>query len=157
VEPKMVDKPAFTVVGMKIRTRNEHGEVPRLWYEFVPRFAEVKGVTNRNEAYGVLDNFDPETRELDYLAGLEVGSAGEIPEGMTSLKIPAQTYAVFTTTLPDLMDTLRKIHREWLPKSGFEHTEGPDLEVYGREFDPQDETSKIYIYIPVASPQTPGP
>ncbi len=152
MEPKMVHKPAFTVIGMKIRTRNEHGEVPRLWYEFVPRFAEVKNVTNRNEAFGVLDNFDPETREVDYLAGLEVGDVEEIPKGMTSLKIHAQKYAVFTTTLPGLMDTLRKIHTEWLPQSGFEHTAGPDLEVYDRDFDPQDETSKMYVYIPVTRP-----
>lgn len=150
MEPKIVHKPAFTLVGMKIRTSNEHGEVPKLWYQFVPRFAEVKNVTNRNEAFGVLDNFDPETRELDYLAGLEVGNAEEIPKGMTSLAIPAHKYAVFTTTIPGLMDTLRRIHTEWLPRSGFEHAEGPDLEVYDRDFDPQDEASKMYVYIPVA-------
>jgi AraC family transcriptional regulator len=139
---------------MKIRTRNEHGEVPRLWFEFIPRFGEVKNVINRNQAFGVLDNFDQATRELDYFAGLEVDSVEDVPDGMTSLQIPGQRYAVFTTTLPDLMDTLRSIHKEWLPQSGFEHARAPDMEVYGTDFDPQDETSNLAVWIPVVKPSS---
>jgi predicted transcriptional regulator YdeE len=36
-EPKIVSKPAFTIVGLKYRGKNEGNEIPALWQTFMAR------------------------------------------------------------------------------------------------------------------------
>ena len=36
MEPKLVHLPAFTVVGMKYRGKNEQNEIPQMWGRFIP-------------------------------------------------------------------------------------------------------------------------
>jgi hypothetical protein len=37
MQPKIVTKPAFTVVGLRIHTKPMTQEIPQLWDQFVPR------------------------------------------------------------------------------------------------------------------------
>jgi AraC family transcriptional regulator len=145
--PEIKNKPAFMVVGMKYRGRNENNEIPRLWSEFGPRMNEIKHIAG--PGYGVMDNYGEETGEFDYVAGFEVDSRADIPEGMVSIHIPGQTYAVFTSTLPTLRQTFQYVYEKWLPRSGHQRTDGPEFELYDKTFDPEDKDSEMYIYIPV--------
>ena len=147
MKPEMKSKPAFTVVGMKYRGKNENNEISQLWEAFGPRMSEITNVVG--QAYGVIDNHD-ETGEFDYIAGIKVGSAAAIPEGMVSFTVPEHLYAVFTCTLPTLFETFQRIYKEWLPQSGFKRDDGPEFELYDENFDPRNEDSKMYIYIPVS-------
>ena len=49
---------------------------------------------------GVMQNYDAQTGEFDYIACMQAHNASSVPQGMTALSIPKQTYAVFTTALP---------------------------------------------------------
>lgn len=147
MEPEIKSRPAFTVVGMKYRGKNEKNEVPQLWDKFVPRMKEIKHVVG--PAYGVMDNYDEKSGEFDYVAGLEVDSTADILEGMVSMDVPEQAYAVFTCTLPTLFEAFQYVYKKWLPQSGYKRAEGPEFELYDENFNPEDETSKMYIYIPV--------
>jgi len=149
MEPKIISRGAFRVVGMKYRGKNENNEIPQLWTKFMPKTSEIKHIANPNIAYGVMDNFDKESGDFDYIAGFEVDSITNIPAGMVSWDVPAQTYAVFTCTLPTLIKAFHHVYKTWLPQSGYQRADGPDFELYDENFDHKDENSKMFIYIPV--------
>jgi predicted transcriptional regulator YdeE len=62
--------------------------------------------------------------------------------------VPAQQYAIFACTLPTLGETHSRI-RTWLSQSSYQGTDGPEFELYGEEFDLNDESSEMHVYIPV--------
>jgi AraC family transcriptional regulator len=147
MEPQIVERPAFTVIGMKYRGRNEHNEIPGLWEQFVPRMGEVP--RSGAAAYGVMGNYDPATGEFDYVAGLEGDPSAAVPEGMVRWDVPAGTYAAFRCSLNTVRQTLDDIYHTWLPGSGHEHADAPEFEYYGADYDPEDRDSPMYVYIPI--------
>jgi AraC family transcriptional regulator len=149
MEPKIESRSAFRVVGMQYRGKNEQNEIPQLWGEFAARVVEVQNRVEANVTYGVVGNFAEDSGEFDYVAGLSVSTAADIPAGMVSWDVPAQTYAVFSCTLPTIGSTLEHIHGTWLPALGYRHADGPELELYDAKFDPKDPDSLMYIYIPI--------
>jgi AraC family transcriptional regulator len=149
MEPKIVAREAFTVVGMKYHGKNENNEIPQLWDKFGPRAEEIKHIVDPHVAYGVCGNFDDSSHEFDYVAGFEVDSTTEIPEGMVSWDVPAGKYAVFTCTLPTLGETYQHAYHTWLPQSGYQRAPGPEFELYDESFDPEDPSSKMDAYIPL--------
>lgn len=149
MEPKIIDRPAFKVVGMKYRGNNENEEIPQLWDEFWPRLQEIGHRSPEYVAYGIIDNFDEEMQVFDYVAGVEVDSLADVPEGMTGVEVPAQTYAAFECTLPTLMDTIRHVYEGWLPGSGYTRAPGPEFELYDERFDIAQGKLGMSIYIPI--------
>ncbi len=152
MEPKISNRPAFTVVGMKYRGKNENKEIPQLWQKFKPRMDEVKHKVNPHVCYGVMDNFDMKSGEFDYVAGFEVKSTADVPEDMVCWEVPEQTYAVFPCTLPNIVEAFRHVCKEWLPQSGYQRTDGPEFELYDENFQPDEGKLDMYIYIPIKKP-----
>jgi AraC family transcriptional regulator len=148
MEPEIVTRPAFSVMGMTVRARGGSDEMPALWDKLMGRFHEM---TERrgDDAYGVIDHFDEAEGTMDYTAGYEVAPEQMPPAGMDLLQIPAQTYAVFECTLPTLMDALDRAYSVWLPQSGYKRAAGPEFEFYGQDFSPQNPDSPMTIYIPI--------
>jgi AraC family transcriptional regulator len=149
MEPRIVSMPAFTVVGVKYHGRNENNEIKQMWDEFGPRMGEIAHVVNQDVCYGVCANMDEQTHEFDYVAGFAVESTADMPDGMTSMEVAEATYAAFATTLPAIGQTFEKAYHTWLPQSGYQSAGGPELEVYGEEFDPRDPASSFDILIPI--------
>ena len=59
------------------------------------------------------------------------------PDGYSKLSIPALTWAVFSTgecTEADgtekIQNIWKRVFPEWFPTSGYEHADGPELEMY---------------------------
>jgi AraC family transcriptional regulator len=150
VEVKIVSRPAFTVAGMLYRGDNSNNEIPQLWDQFGPKMGILPHRIDPQSCYGVCDNFDEEANVFDYVAACEVKAGEEMPEGMVTREIPAQTYAVFTATLPEIQASMGYIYSTWLPPSEYERGAGPEFELYGEEFSPVDPASKFYIYVPIA-------
>jgi AraC family transcriptional regulator len=155
MQAEIVSMPAFTVVGMKLRTNAQAGQIARLWGDFMPRSDEIKATPNMGAMYGVMCNYDPKSGEFDYLASMQTPDAKDLPEGMTALDIPEQTYAVFATTLPQEVETYQRLESNWLPQSGYRRTYGPEFELYGEQFNPSDPNSMLHLYIPVARVEQP--
>ena len=149
MEPKIVSREAFTVVGQKYRGKNEDNEIPQIWQAFMPRVPEIGHIVNPHVAYGICGNMDVDSGEFDYVAGFEVSNAEAVPEGLVSWEVPAAKYAVFSTTLPKIGETFEYAYKTWLPQSGYQPAGGPDVELYDEQFDPQDPNSKFDIYIPI--------
>ncbi|WP_010494456.1 MerR family transcriptional regulator [Paenibacillus elgii] len=149
MEPKLVKKAAFTVVGMEWNNKSSEGGIPQLWDRFVPREDEIQGKLQPDVSYGVC--IPGSNGDLSYIAGFE--TTGEhLPNGMIKFTVPEQTYAVFTHTgsLRRLGETMELIYRKWLPLHSLEPSQGMDLEVYDERFtEPEDERTQIDLYIPV--------
>jgi AraC family transcriptional regulator len=149
MEPKMIKRAGFQVVGMKYRGKNEQKEIPQLWRQYGARWQEIENLVNEKVAYGVMDHFDEDSGEFDYIAAMEVENVKDIPEGMVSVELPEQTYAVFPCTLATIKESYDAALKKWLPESGYRHSGGPEFELYDENFDAQDVHSEFYYYMPV--------
>jgi len=149
MEHKIESRPAFMVVGMLYHGKNENNEIPQLWQAFNPRMGEVKHISNDQECFGVCGDLEEDGETFKYMACWEVSSPTDIPEGMASWEIPAQTYAVFPCTLTTIHQAYEHAHQTWLPQSGYQRAAGPDFELYNESFDPQSADSVLYVYIPI--------
>jgi AraC family transcriptional regulator len=149
LQPEIIARAEFFTVGIRITTHPMSGEIPALWQSFGPRIDEVKRIAEPRVSYGIMQNHDAVAGTLDYMAAVSVPSPAEAPEGMTTEKVPANTYAVFNATLASIGEVFGFIFNEWLPGFGFEQLKAPYFERYGVDFDPSIPDSRIQIFIPV--------
>lgn len=151
MDPKIIQKDGFTVVGMKVRCKTgETSDIPQLWGQLMGRMQEIPNLVQDGNSYGVMHNYDEETEAWDYVAAFAVTDAEDVPEGMVSLEISAQTYAVFPCTMPTIEETYETIYHTWLPQSEYKHAPAPEFELYPPTYNPEVESSEFQIYIPVA-------
>lgn len=148
MQPQIVSKPAFTVVGMQIRTRPMAPEIPALWGDFAPRIEEVEGIVEPHVSYGLMGHYD-DKMGFDYMAGVATQQTENLPAGMTTWEVPAYTYAVFEATLPTLGQVFHHIYNSWLVDSDYQASTDVNFEHYGENFNPHDPNSKMSVYIPV--------
>lgn len=151
MEPKIVTRDTFMVVGTEYIGRNENGEIPKMWGEqFIPRIREISNGVEEGVFYG-LCSCAGEDVGFSYIAAKEVLGLDAIPQGMVGRTIPAATYAVFTHigSLENLNRTYEQIHQQWLPESGYERTDSYEFEYYGNRFDILSPASELDIYFPV--------
>lgn len=123
--------------------------VPQMWQEaavtgLIPKLA---GMMNSQPMgiLGVCDCNDPEHGRY-YIA---VATSAEAKEGMEEHVIPSFTWAIFPGegVCPQAIQELeQRIVTEWLPTSGYEYDNGPDIEVY---LEPDPQNSKFEVWIPV--------
>jgi predicted transcriptional regulator YdeE len=149
MEIKVVERPAFTIVGLKYRGQAGSNAIPQLWQALGPRTGEIEGIADDTAAYGISANADMESGEFDYIAGFSVTSTEHVPEGMVAFEVPGGRYAVFATTLPQIGETFQNAYHTWLPQAGHQPTGGPEFELYDERFDPQDPDSEFDLYIPI--------
>jgi predicted transcriptional regulator YdeE len=148
MEPKIMSKPTFSVVGMKYRGKPEGGEIPALWREFNPRVSEIKYLSESDNCYGVMDNYDEKTGQFDYVSAAEVSKVADVPKGMMSWDIPANKYAMLEFKFSEIHQAFQDIYR-WIPESDNERAPGPEFEYYPPEFNPENPDSLMQIYIPI--------
>jgi AraC family transcriptional regulator len=149
MEPKIVEREGFKIVGLFYRGKNENQEIPQLWGQFGPSWKAIKHTLNQEVSYGAMDHYDPSTGEFDYVAAMEVEKIEDVPEGMVGWEIPKQTYAIFPCTLPKIKEAYSHAMHEWLPESGYVHTGGIEFELYDEQFNPDDPGSEFYYYMPI--------
>jgi AraC family transcriptional regulator len=155
-EPKIRELDSFRVVGLRRRFDHEtRREIPALWDRFIPRIAEVRHTRADGITYGIVLNVDSRTGEFDYIAGIGVERAEDLPQGMESEIVPHQRYAVFTHVLggrplnDEMSELLAWIWGTWLPASPYAPATGAELERYPADFDPSRAGCSIEICIPI--------
>lgn len=154
---KTIEK--MKIVGLEYQGNNVNQEIGVLWSQFIPRIHEIKSAKGDMKSYGICSPLEESIEEVDldqpndfrYLAGIEVEDDTQLPEGMTSWYVEHQKYAMFTHVGPveGLQDTYKAIYSQWLPESGYDVEFTYDFELYDESFEPGDEQSKTYIYIPI--------
>jgi AraC family transcriptional regulator len=149
MEVEVKIRPGFTVLGLVERGKEGPKFIPPLWDKYFSRWDEVKEVIKDRVAYGIMTNYDEETKEFDYLAGHQVEPGTKAPEGLTTWDIHEQTYAVIPCTVPTIMEAYQFYNKEWLPNVEYEACLGePEFELYPEEYE-GIETGILFMYFPV--------
>lgn len=147
---------AFRIVGKSFPLSREiernFAEVPQMWQGAVEDGAIEKIVSLMNgEPRGVLGvSVCTDGEEWRYY--IAVSSAAEIDDALEEYVVPGCTWAVFpgSGTGKSIQELEGRIVTEWLPTSGYEFTNGPDIEVY---FEPNPENTAYEVWIPVRKRQ----
>ncbi|MFF7755027.1 GyrI-like domain-containing protein [Streptomyces sp. NPDC007971] len=135
---RVVDKEDFTVVGLETRVPLVHAGPNQAIMDFVrgidPQILQRLEKLSDQEPHGmvaVCDGMEPsraEGTELDYHHGV-ITSAAAL-EGMTTLAVPAGTWAVFTTSGPvpqAIQELWRDVFTEWFPSNPYRTRTGPEI------------------------------
>lgn len=153
MKPRIVEKPSFTVVGLKCTSTLKENHIPELWNEFIPRIREIQNQANQNVTIGLCEFcMNPYDDEFTYMACTPVINVKEVPDGMEVKTVSAQKYVVVTHkgSVETLGDAYDYIYAIWLPKSGYELAEADDFEWYDERFlGPDHEESEVDIYVPI--------
>lgn len=149
MEARIEIKPAFRVLGIMQRGRDGANFIPLLWDEFFKHYHEkTKSLRKSNACYGVMKDYDSQTKEFDYLAGFEVGPHTEAPGEMVTWDIRKQTYVAITCTVPTIRTAVEFYQTRWLPNRRYQAAEGPEFEYYPEEYR-NIETDTMYMYYPI--------
>ena len=143
---KIVEKSAFTVVGVKksFNSETSYTEIPKFWDEWASDMKGLKGM------FGVCSDMDG--TNFDYWIADLYMPWEEYPEGCSTYQIPGGLWALFKCVgpLPGSMQTVNtQIWSEWLPSlKDYELAGNYSLEFYlPPAKNPADTVS--YIAIPL--------
>ncbi|MCA1020737.1 AraC family transcriptional regulator [Halobacillus litoralis] len=152
VEPKVVQKSHFKVVGVSCQTMMDERsiKVPRLMEQFhTMKLPKVKNRVNAPRSIGMF--VDPpnwnESRDAFYwIAAVEVDSFEKIPQDMITKTVPAHTYAMieYDPSLHDF-DPYSYLH-QWIVENGYQQVEGFGFEEY-QPYTGQE--GRYCLYLPI--------
>jgi AraC family transcriptional regulator len=149
LSPSFEDRKAFKVAGLSRRfsTQSTAG-IPGLWQSFGQHIGSIPGEVP-GVAYGVCYKQDRDS--FDYLCGVEVRSASDLPQEFLVLEVPSNHYAIFHHGghITDIHAMMRAIFSDWLPGSGHHAAAAPLFERYGHEFDPRTGAGGFDVYVPL--------
>lgn len=154
MEYQIVKKAAFRIVGFRTPIPADQEEsfrcVPRFWEETGHRLGELIPLMDPKFP-GVLGVCTMDEESFYYIA---VASDAPAPDGGYEWTVPAATWAVFSGQgqSPTAIQELQKrVVSEWLPDSGYEWAQAPDIEVY--QTAPDAEISQFQVWVPVTKRQ----
>ena len=150
---RIEQKQAFRVVGISQPLRKEIERnfeiVPPMWEKVTKDGTLQKLAALMNsQPMGVLGISACNTSE-DWRYLIAVATTVSAANGFEELTIPASTWAIFSGegTGQSIQALEKRIVTEWLPSSGYEYANAPDIEVY---LNPDPENTKYEVWIPVA-------
>lgn len=134
---RIKEKEIIRIVGVRTTLQEDMDEnqkiVPVFWDKMLKStlFSDICGLANRepNGVLGVTAYTNPENIYY-YIAA---PTDKPVPNGMIEFKIPAATWVIFECNgrFKESVQTIfRRFLTEWLPVSGYEYAEFPDIEVY---------------------------
>ena len=148
---RIEDRAAFRIVGKSVPIERDMEKnfqvVPGLWDQVASDGTLQRLCEQMNsQPMGVLGVCDcpDEGQWRYYVATASTCEAGDLEE----YTVPAATWAIFAGegTIQSIQDLERRILTEWLPSSGYEYGNAPDVEVY-LNADPQN--ARYEVWIPV--------
>ncbi len=165
---KIVEKAPFKFFGIEevedMTNGNNLVRIPKFWQDcfkngtidrlnkVMPEAKLEEDATTGVNAIMCYRNTGEDT--FPYMIGVfDLEGNAEVPEEFTSISIPAYTWVVFRTEEHNEDETTKKIQEvwarifpEWFLTSGYEHADGPELEVY---FDLSNGKCYSEVWIPI--------
>ena len=104
MQPKIVEQPEFSIIGIQVRTSNAkemtgQGDIPKQWSKFYKEGIADK-IPNKVDStvYAVYTNYASDYNgEYDFIIGMKVSSASDVPPGMVAKKVPSGRFAVISS------------------------------------------------------------
>ena len=148
-------KDPFRIVGVKehfdLSLEEAFQKVPQFWQGTITQglVPQIMALHNQ-EPYGLLGvSTCMNGKDFDYY--IAVASNQELPVGMVEYEVPASTWAIFECigAMPHAIQEMQKrIISEWLPSSGYEYANAPDIELY-TEGDQMSSDYRSEIWLPI--------
>jgi len=157
---RIVEKESFKLAGFKRRVpmvfEGINPEITKMTGLLTPEIVERLKLISNVEPRGMLSasaNFSEdrmeEKGELDHYIG--VATSINEPTEFDELNVAAGTWAVFESVgpFPETLQTIwGRIYSEWLPSSGYEVVEGPEI-LWNESPDTSNPAYRSEIWIPV--------
>lgn len=164
---RIEERPAFDIVGLRAALVNPAADalgeealaenfrqVPLLWEKaaregIVPRLLTMMD----GQVKGLLGVSACPPQQNDWQYYLAVASTQEAPQGLEKYTVPAATWAVFPGKGPmpgAIQDLEKRVVTQWLPVSGYEYADAPDVECY---LAPNPENAAFEVWLPVKRAQ----
>ena len=158
MKPKIVEQSEFSIMGIQVRTSNAkemtgQGDIPKQWSKF-----NKEGIADRipnkvdRTIYAVYTNYASDYNgEYDFIIGMKVSSASDVPPGMVVKKIPNGRFAIITSAKGPVEQVVpqawqRVYSLDESKQLGGARTYKADFEVYDqRSQNPQDAQVDLYI------------
>jgi AraC family transcriptional regulator len=150
-EPRLVGGGAMLIAGFsEPYSYGAVAGIPSQWQRFGPHIGHVPDQRG-DVCYGVCHGYDGEGK-FNYLCGVEIARADNLPSGFTLIRLDAREYAVFShrNHISTIGNTMKTIWEKWLPESGYRFAEAPEFERYDERFDPITGSGVVEIWLPVA-------
>ncbi|MFD2614813.1 AraC family transcriptional regulator [Paenibacillus gansuensis] len=161
IDYRIVEKEPYTVIGRTIQLHCEEEEPSRRTFW---RTCRQDGSLALLDSWGSDENLlgitmDIEGSYFTYLIAKRMPVPAVNTEAVlfSTYVVPGSTWAVFLSQgpLPDAITGLfQQIYQEWFPATGYEHTGGPEIEVY-LPGDPSAEDYRCEVWIPVSKGYVP--
>ena len=152
---KIEKRDAIRIVGVKehmdLNVEENFANVPLFWQKTMQSgiVPAIIGAMD-NAPYGLLGvSTCMNGKDFDYY--IAAASSKPLPQGLEEYLIPAGTWAIFDCVGPmphAVQDLQKRIVTEWLPVSGYEYADAPDIEVYS-EGDQSAIDYRCQIWLPV--------
>lgn len=151
MEYRIEKREAFRAIGVSMPIARDMEQnfqvVPQLWDRVaadgtLERLASLMD----SQPMGILGICDcPDDGQWRYYVA---AASAQTAEGLEEFTVPAADWAVFpgTGSVQSIQELERRILTEWLPDSGYEYGNAPDIEVY-LNADPAD--ARYEVWIPV--------
>lgn len=157
MEYRIEKREAFRIVGVADLLEKEIEKnfetVPKMWQKAVSNGTLGKLASMMdNPEFGILGVSVCNDRE-DWRYFIAVASDRDIDDTLEEYIVPASSWAVFSGTGngKSIQELEKKIVTDWLPGSGYEYADAPDLEAYLSD-DP--ENMKYEVWLPVVKKTT---
>lgn len=148
-------KDAFRIIGVSAplhrEIENNFMIVPKMWEDAVSNRTMEKLAGMMDTPVKGLLGVSVCNDEEDWKYFIAVASTKEKGE-FDEYTVPASTWAVFpgSGTNQSIQELERRIVTEWLPTSGYEYANAPDIEVY---LNPDPQNAQYEVWIPVTKKQ----
>lgn len=139
MEYRIEEREGFRVAGFAMREpmtlEDCFEKVPGFWAQTASEIPRLAALMDGSGPMGILgvSAYDGGSFSGYYIAA---ATRRPLPEGMEEYAVPGGTWAVFPCRGPipqAMQDLQRQIISEWLPSSGYEYAEAPDIEVYSAD------------------------
>lgn len=152
MEYRIEEKAPFRILGRSVAMSGDIEEnfsrVPDFWAESAQNGLLPQLAAHMNsQPMGILGVSTCDDRAEDWRYYICVASTDRA-EDLETYVVPAFTWAVFpgSGTSQSMQELERRIVTEWLPGSGYEYADGPDVEVY---LNPDPANAAYEVWIPV--------
>lgn len=155
---KIIDKDSYKLIGKSIRVSTMDGEnliaIPKFWDQFCQKGLNNKlmELSDKKDMLGICMDYCKDLEELTYVIALEKTKDVELGE-FEEFEIPASTWAVFQSIGPmphAIQKVWKRIYSEWFPATGYEHSGGPEIELYPNEgICSNDDDYRCEVWIPI--------
>jgi len=145
-------KEAFRIVGVKehylLNIEENFAQIPMFWQKtaesgVIPKICSLMD----KEPYGVLGvSTCMNGKDFDYY--IAVSTDKEPLSEMSEYIVPQCTWAIFPCCAGEMQALQRRIVTEWLPASGYEYADAPDVEVYFENGENPAE-NKCEVWLPI--------